>query len=98
MSNIQMHVTDLPGHTRGGVGYYFPDDGILIVGDTLFQASYGRVDFPGGNASDLTASIAKVYDMNMADTTVVLHGHGMHTTIGWLKQNNPYFTKTPVLN
>ena len=28
--------------------------------------------------------------MNLSDDTIVIHGHGMHTTIGWLKENNPF--------
>jgi glyoxylase-like metal-dependent hydrolase (beta-lactamase superfamily II) len=88
-----MRVFSLPGHTRGGMGFYFPDDDVLIIGDTLFQNSYGRTDLPGGDEQLLFESIAKIYDMCLPDTTVVIHGHGMHTTIGWLKQNNPFFKK-----
>ena len=91
LGNTKMHIIEMPGHSRGGVAYYFPDDGILIIGDTLFQDSYGRTDLPGGDENTLFNSIRKIYDMNLPDTTVVLHGHGMHTTIGWLRQNNPFF-------
>ena len=93
LSDTTIQIIELPGHTRGGVGYLFPNDGIFIVGDTLFQTSYGRVDLPGGDEVKLFQSIAKIYDMKLPDTTVVIHGHGMHTTIGWLKQNNPFFKK-----
>lgn len=93
LSDIKMHVMALPGHTRGGMGFYFPDDGIFIIGDTLFQESFGCTDLPGGNEKVLFESIAKIYDMHLPDTTVVIHGHGMHTTIGRLKQNNHYFKK-----
>ncbi|MBQ8473779.1 MAG: MBL fold metallo-hydrolase [Alphaproteobacteria bacterium] len=93
LSDIKMHVIALPGHTRGGVGYFFPDYGVFLVGDTLFQDSYGRTDLPGGDDGTLFQSIGKIYDMNLPDTTIVIHGHGMHTTIGWLKENNPFFKK-----
>ena len=93
LSGTKMRVFSLPGHTRGGMGFYFPDDDVLIIGDTLFQNSYGRTDLPGGDEQLLFESIAKIYDMCLPDTTVVIHGHGMHTTIGWLKQNNPFFKK-----
>ena len=89
--DTKMQVIPLPGHTRGGVGFYFPDDGVFIVGDTLFQDAYGRTDLPGGDEKILFESIAKIYDMHLPDETVVLHGHGMHTTIGWLRRNNPFF-------
>ena len=91
LSDTKMQIIELPGHTRGGVGYWFPDNDVFIVGDTLFQTAYGRTDLPGGDERTLFESIAKIYDMNLSDTTAVIHGHGMYTTIGWLKQNNPFF-------
>lgn len=81
----------VPGHTPGGMAIWFPDDGVILVGDTLFQDSYGRTDLPGGNTDDLFKSIHKIYEMNLPDDTIVIHGHGMHTTVGWLKQNNRFF-------
>ena len=47
----------VPGHTKGGVCYYFADYGWLISGDTLFQMSIGRTDFPTGNLNDLLTAI-----------------------------------------
>ena len=91
LRDTKMQIIELPGHTRGGVGYYFPDDGVLVVGDTLFQESYGRTDLPGGDEQSLFQSIAKIYNMYLPDTTAVVHGHGMHTTIGLLKQKNAFF-------
>ena len=37
--------------------YYFADYGWLISGDTLFQMSIGRTDFPTGNLNDLLTAI-----------------------------------------
>ncbi len=93
LSDTKMQIIELPGHTRGGVGYWFPNDDVFIVGDTLFQTAYGRTDLPGGDERTLFESIAKIYDMHLPDWVAVIHGHGMHTTIGWLKQNNPFFKK-----
>jgi hydroxyacylglutathione hydrolase len=39
-SFIVMHV---PGHTRGHCAYYFPSEGAVFVGDTLFSLGCGRM-------------------------------------------------------
>ena len=84
-------VIESPGHTPGGVMYYFPEFGILLTGDTLFRDSCGRYDLPGGDANALMQSISKLYEMNLPDETYVVHGHGVDSTIGMMKTENPYF-------
>lgn len=91
LPGIYMDVYETPGHTPGGVAYHFPDEKMLIIGDTLSQESFGRYDLPGGDVKMLMQSIAHLYNLNLSDDTEVVHGHGMATTIDWLKQNNPYF-------
>jgi glyoxylase-like metal-dependent hydrolase (beta-lactamase superfamily II) len=75
------------------VAYYFPDENIIIIGDTIFQESIGRYDLPGGDKNMLFQSISKLHSMQLPDKTEVVHGHGMATTIDWLHKNNPYFHK-----
>ncbi|MAE95418.1 MAG: hydroxyacylglutathione hydrolase [Deltaproteobacteria bacterium] len=36
-------VFDVPGHTSGHVAYWFPDDGVSFVGDTVFALGCGRI-------------------------------------------------------
>ena len=84
-------VIESPGHTPGGVMYYFPEFGILLTGDTLFRDSCGRYDLPGGDANALMQSISKLYEMNLPNETYVVHGHGVDSTISQLKAENPYF-------
>ena len=84
-------VIESPGHTPGGVMYYFPEFGILLTGDTLFRDSCGRYDLPGGDANALMQSISKLYEMNLPNETYVVHGHGVDSTISQLKSENPYF-------
>ena len=91
LPNIYMDVIETPGHSAGGVSYYFPDFGVLVTGDTLFRDSCGRYDLPGGDMNALMQSIAKIYEMNLPDETYVVHGHGIDSTIGLLKKENPYF-------
>ena len=91
LPDITMEIFESPGHTPGGLMFYFPDYKILLVGDTLFQESYGNTGFPGGDEKQIFESIRNLYSKNLDDGVYVIHGHGMDTTIGWLKQNNPFF-------
>jgi glyoxylase-like metal-dependent hydrolase (beta-lactamase superfamily II) len=81
-------VIHTPGHTPGGVCYFFAEDKLLLSGDTLFAGSIGRTDFPGGSMSKMMESLKKL--MILPDDTLVIPGHGSHTTIGREKTSNPY--------
>ena len=81
-------VIHTPGHTPGAVCYHFPSDRLLLSGDTLFAGSIGRTDFPGGSMSRMTDSLKKL--TALPDDTLVVPGHGSHTTIGREKATNPY--------
>ena len=91
LPGLFVNVIETPGHTPGGVAYYFPDEHVILIGDTLFQESIGRYDLPGGDKDMLFQSIANIYNMNLPDNTAIVHGHGMDTTIDYLQKNNPYF-------
>ena len=91
LPGVFAEVIETPGHTPGGVTYYFPDFGVLLTGDTLFRDSFGRYDLPGGDANAIMQSISKLYEMNFPEETFVVHGHGIDSTIGILKKENPYF-------
>lgn len=91
LPGIDVEIIETPGHTPGGVAYYFPDFGILLTGDTLFRDGIGRYDLPGGDVNALLQSVAKLYEMNFPDETFVVHGHGVDSTIGVLKKENSYF-------
>ena len=67
----------------------YADKKVLFSGDTLFHASVGRTDLPGGDWDVLTETIkTKLYVL--PDDTVVLPGHMDETTIGWEKRYNPF--------
>jgi glyoxylase-like metal-dependent hydrolase (beta-lactamase superfamily II) len=81
-----------PGHTPGSLSYYFPDSGLLFAGDVLFYRSLGRTDLPGGDTATLFASIRdKLFAL--PPETRVLPGHGIPTSIGDERDNNPYVGK-----
>lgn len=89
LCGIQFKVIETPGHTPGGVCYYVKSDKVLFSGDTLFQFSVGRTDFPGGNTADLINSITKKLFL-LPDDTRVLPGHEGETEIGKEKVYNPF--------
>ena len=81
-------VMETPGHTKGSVCYYIPQEEVLISGDTLFCDSFGRTDFPGGSTASLVDSIVNKL-MKLPENTMVYSGHGEATTIGHEKKYNP---------
>ncbi len=91
LDNMDMEIIDSPGHSLGGVMFYFPEYKILLTGDTIFRDGVGRTDLPGGDEAVLKKSIANLLARNLPDDTYVVHGHGDDSMIGWLKQNNPSF-------
>lgn len=90
-SGYTFQVIDTSGHTPGGISFYLKKEGIVFTGDSLFQGSIGRTDFPGGSMKELTGSIRKNL-FTLPDSTVVLSGHGEQTTIGQEKRTNPFLT------
>lgn len=90
-SGYTFQVIDTSGHTPGGISFYLKKEGIVFTGDSLFQGSIGRTDFPGGSMKELTGSIRKNL-FALLDSTVVLSGHGEQTTIGQEKRTNPFLT------
>ncbi|WP_027187031.1 MBL fold metallo-hydrolase [Desulfovibrio cuneatus] len=78
-----------PGHTPGGLCFYFPKSSVVFVGDTLFERSVGRTDLEGGNTETLLESIrTKLF--TLPENTTAYPGHGDSTTIGDEVRNNPY--------
>lgn len=88
-AGVELSVIHTPGHTSGGISLYAKDEGIVFAGDTLFDCSIGRTDFPGGSAKTLIDSI-KTKLLTLPDETVVYTGHGPETTIGSEKEHNPF--------
>lgn len=91
---LRLRVLATPGHSPGGVCYlYEPAPGeegppVLFSGDTLFQSSIGRTDFPGSSWEDMEASLLRL--VSLPPETIVLSGHGEPTTIGAELAINPF--------
>ncbi len=88
--SIKLKVIETPGHTPGHVSFYIPEEKIIFVGDTLFDGSIGRTDFPGGSYEQLINSVrTKIFPLG--DDVVVYPGHGPKTTVGKERKTNPFF-------
>lgn len=85
IGNTKIKAISTPGHTEGGMCYLIDDK--LFSGDTLFQRSVGRTDFPGGSFEKLSKSIKEKLFL-LPDTTEVYPGHGPKTSIGFEKKYN----------
>ena len=82
----------VPGHTKGGICHYFEDNKIVFSGDTLFEMSIGRSDFPTGDWDALINNISSKL-LTLPEDVVVYSGHGGKTTIGREKKMNPFFSE-----
>ncbi|MEG0376920.1 MAG: MBL fold metallo-hydrolase [Eubacterium sp.] len=87
--NLELVTVHTPGHTVGSC--CFVGDDVIFSGDTLFQGSIGRTDFPGGDMTQMMESLNKLmtYDPDMA----VLPGHGENTDIAYEKARNPFIAR-----
>ena len=80
-------VLHTPGHTRGGVCYV--TDNMIFSGDTLFNSSIGRTDFPGGDYDTLVDSIRNKL-FTLEGDYIVYPGHDRSTTLYHEKAENPF--------
>lgn len=87
IAGMHFEVIHTPGHTKGSCCYYLRDEGILISGDTIFNESVGRTDFPTGNGRHLLLSI-KERIFTLPDETRIYPGHGDETTVAYEKVHN----------
>jgi len=88
LAGLTFRILHTPGHTPGGVCYYFEKEGLLLTGDTLFRDSVGRTDLEGADPHQLAASLRRL--ATLPPETRVLSGHGEETTLGRELRYNPF--------
>lgn len=91
VGNYSAHVLATPGHSPGHVSFYFKSEGFVVGGDALFRGSIGRTDLPGGDMSQLLASIKREL-LSLPDETRILTGHGPDTTVEHERKTNPFLS------
>ncbi len=91
--DINAEVISTPGHSGGSVCYKI--GGNLFSGDTLFNMSIGRTNFPDSSGRDMARSLQRL--MELRDDIIVYPGHGEETTIGVERRQNPYIIGAGIL-
>ena len=88
LAGLRFKVLHTPGHTAGSCCYYFPDQKILISGDTLFHGSYGRTDLETGSDTDIVRSVQRLL-RELPEDTAVCPGHMDLSFIAFERRFNP---------
>lgn len=83
LGDQQLTVINTPGHSPGSC--CFLADDMIITGDTLFAAGYGRTDLWGGNMRQLAASLGKL--SALPHNLTIYPGHGESATLGQALSN-----------
>jgi len=66
-----LHCTDVGGHTRGHIAYYFPEEKSAFVGDSLFALGCGRMF--EGTPQQFWTSLQRL--RNLPDDTSIYCAH-----------------------
>jgi len=86
LGSENIKVIHTPGHTKGSVCFYCGND--LLTGDTLFENSYGRCDFYGGDLGAIYNSIKK---LSTLPSNITIHpGHGDGCKLSDALENLPF--------
>lgn len=88
IGELKGEVIETPGHTPGSISIRIGDS--VFTGDSLFQGSVGRTDFPRGSHEALINAIREKL-LVLPEKTRVFPGHGPATTIEREKKYNPFF-------
>lgn len=80
IGDLLFDVLHTPGHTEGSVCLYEERQRLLVSGDTLFPAGWGRTDLPGGSDEAMVRSLTRLARELPAEVRI-LPGHGAETTL-----------------
>jgi hydroxyacylglutathione hydrolase len=89
VGDLVFQALHVPGHTPGHLVFVNAPSRLALVGDTLFQGSVGRTDFPYGSHEQLISGI-KGKLLPLGDDMTILPGHGPASTIGAERRDNGF--------
>jgi glyoxylase-like metal-dependent hydrolase (beta-lactamase superfamily II) len=82
-----LKIISTPGHSKGSICILCGDK--LISGDTLFANGFGRYDLHGGNANELSESLASLKTLD--PELRIYPGHGDTAKLGRALENLLYY-------
>lgn len=85
VGDTEFEIMHTPGHTNGSI--CLVSDEIIFSGDTIFNMSYGRVDFPTGSSQQMISSFKKLFALD--GDRKVYPGHNDDTTLDFERKYNP---------
>jgi glyoxylase-like metal-dependent hydrolase (beta-lactamase superfamily II) len=66
VGDVELAVLHTPGHTAGHTSLWHADSGTLLAGDAVFsQGSFGRVDLPTGDGSQMLSTLKRLADLDV---------------------------------
>ena len=89
IGDITLEVIHTPGHTKGSS--CFKTGNLLFTGDTLFEGSIGRTDFPRSDMSEMISSLKRL--KGLEGDFKIFPGHGEETTLSAEKRQNMYLSR-----
>ena len=90
LCGVSFTALSTPGHTAGSAVYRLEngESPTLFTGDTLFEGSMGRTDFPTGSGAQMAQSLAFLRGLD--GDYRIFAGHGEDTTLENERRNNPF--------
>lgn len=88
-AGMKWKAVEVPGHDPGEMVYILGNGGEVFTGDTVFEGSVGRSDFPGGDHAALIAGVRNLLE-GLPETAVLYPGHGGATRAGAELKHNPF--------
>lgn len=86
LGETEIAIMHTPGHTEGSVMFIVKD--AAFCGDTVFEGSIGRTDFPTSDVSKMKKSLLSISDLQ-SDYKLYC-GHGNDTNLFFEKEHNIY--------
>lgn len=88
-AGMKWKAVEIPGHDPGELVYILGEGKEVFSGDTLFEGSVGRSDFPGGDHEALIRGVRALLE-GLAPDAIIYPGHGGPTRAGFELRHNAF--------